>query len=698
MNVGGSFGTVDSVAILQNNGSRSYGPISHYRLNRPFLSQLEVLDFDRDTKTDIVVVTDNGRAATFLRNTSSGTGIGFVLKDSIRLGVNLRRPSVADWNGDARADVVVPASTAGVVFMFLNKSVRDGDFTFDTTSFVMQATQNFSVAGDLNNDGKPDLIAAGGSGSAGTLGMSFRINITPSAPVSPSLQSPGNNSANVQQPVRFVWNSSVRATGYHLQVALTPDFSFLALNDSSLTDTLFETNALAHNATYYWRVAGRTSFGDGLYSQPRSFSTITTASMTGEVVFPPNPTQTNYRLVSIPGVSRFTVGDILSGAQRTDWRIFRENGAEPPNDLTELSADDQLRVGEGYLVIRKGTFGFSRTVQMPAVATNGTYSIPVEKKWILIGNPFERPVTWQSVVVANNLDSMKTLWTYRSGIQETSTLQPFEGYLIDNRGGVDSLKVPYPFPSVRASPPQAIPFDWKIQLVLETDGMRDGENYIGVSPHATFERDVIERHKPPLFLNNGAITFSRPQWDAQNPLFTADYRPAIGDGQVWEFDVRNERLSKSKIRIIGVNQLADECEVMLVNKLNSIPVNVRENPDYEYQTVGAKMSFKLIVGKRGFVANEIHNDTPKEFRLEQNYPNPFNPRTAISFSIPTVSDARLEILSLLGERVTVLGEQIYTPGRYTVLWDAAKHATGVYLCRFIVNGKPFATQKMLLLK
>jgi hypothetical protein len=168
---------------------------------------------------------------------------------------------------------------------------------------------------------------------------------------------------------------------------------------------------------------------------------------------------------------------------------------------------------------------------------------------------------------------------------------------------------------------------------------------------------------------------------------------------VWEFDARNERLSRATIHFIGVEQVPQEYDIMLVNRHNSRPTNIRLHPDYEYETVSERMSFKLLIGKSDFVASELQKEIPTEFRLAQNYPNPFNPSTSIEFSVPRETAVKLEIVSVLGERVAVLGDERYQAGTYTLVWNSSSSvATGIYFCRLVVDGKPIALNKMLLLK
>jgi len=88
---------------------------------------------------------------------------------------------------------------------------------------------------------------------------------------------------------------------------------------------------------------------------------------------------------------------------------------------------------------------------------------------------------------------------------------------------------------------------------------------------------------------------------------------------------------------------------------------------------------------------------PVEFALHQNYPNPFNPSTTFSFTIPHSSFVILRVFDLLGREVATLVNQVKEPGRYTVSWDAANAASGVYFYK-LVAGAYTSTQKMLLMK
>jgi photosystem II stability/assembly factor-like uncharacterized protein len=91
------------------------------------------------------------------------------------------------------------------------------------------------------------------------------------------------------------------------------------------------------------------------------------------------------------------------------------------------------------------------------------------------------------------------------------------------------------------------------------------------------------------------------------------------------------------------------------------------------------------------------DEIPLVCNLKQNYPNPFNPATGIAFSVSAKVRASLKIYDMLGREVETLVEEVKSPGRYTVRWDAGKFASGVYFYRLIA-GDFVQTRKLTLMK
>ena len=98
-------------------------------------------------------------------------------------------------------------------------------------------------------------------------------------------------------------------------------------------------------------------------------------------------------------------------------------------------------------------------------------------------------------------------------------------------------------------------------------------------------------------------------------------------------------------------------------------------------------------------SNEINVDvvSPLNYSLEQNYPNPFNPNTMIKYSIPEDGSVKLKVYNLLGEEVITLINSFQKAGRYEIVFDASKLASGVYYYR-IETQKYTSVKKMILMK
>jgi len=85
------------------------------------------------------------------------------------------------------------------------------------------------------------------------------------------------------------------------------------------------------------------------------------------------------------------------------------------------------------------------------------------------------------------------------------------------------------------------------------------------------------------------------------------------------------------------------------------------------------------------------------FNLAQNYPNPFNPNTKFGFRISNSGYVSLKVYDVLGREVETLVNEVKTPGEYTVPFDAAGLASGVYLYR-LQTSSGSQVRKMVLMK
>lgn len=99
------------------------------------------------------------------------------------------------------------------------------------------------------------------------------------------------------------------------------------------------------------------------------------------------------------------------------------------------------------------------------------------------------------------------------------------------------------------------------------------------------------------------------------------------------------------------------------------------------------------------IRTDIREDTgiPKIFALNHNYPNPFNPSTTISYDVPQASNIEIRVFDITGRLVKTLVNEFKNPGKYSITFEAANLASGVYLYQLKTNSFS-AVKRMLLIK
>ena len=99
-------------------------------------------------------------------------------------------------------------------------------------------------------------------------------------------------------------------------------------------------------------------------------------------------------------------------------------------------------------------------------------------------------------------------------------------------------------------------------------------------------------------------------------------------------------------------------------------------------------------------------DTPQTFVLLQNYPNPFNPSTTIQYQIPASAFidkgvqegfVSLKVYDMLGRETAVLVAEKKSAGTYTLVWDASKFPSGMYIYS-LQAGTLSMSKKLILVK
>ena len=92
-------------------------------------------------------------------------------------------------------------------------------------------------------------------------------------PAVPTLSSPGNGMNNVSRTPTLIWNTSIGANSYGVQVSTDPGFTILIYNQTGITSTSTALSGLGSHLTYYWRVNATNSNSTSAWSDTWSFRT-----------------------------------------------------------------------------------------------------------------------------------------------------------------------------------------------------------------------------------------------------------------------------------------------------------------------------------------------------------------------------------------------------------------------------------------
>ena len=565
--------------------------------------------------------------------------VNFSTKTDFTAGTSPANVTIGDLNGDGKPDIVIPNSgTDASISVFMNTTAplaTTPSFSAKT-DFLTGAAPVSAAIGDINGDGKPDIVVA----VDGAMKVAVFLNTTATGASIPTF-STRTDFAAIYSPY-LVKLADLNGDG-KLDIVVADYYAkkvsvFINTTTTGASIPTFATRKDFPAGQYTSCIAVGDLNGDGKPDIAASNDGDNTVSVLI------NKTTTGDTTVSFYATSNFPVGTKPVGVAIADL-----NG----NGKPDLVVTNQYDLTASVLLNTTKTGDTTATFSAKTDFNTGGGPISVAigdmngdgKPDIVSGNYSSNSVS----VLLNTTTTGASTASFSDKTDFTTGANP-RGIAIADLNG-----------------------DGKLDIV--------SANYLSAPPSMsvlfnTTSSVPVELTTFTAALNNGSVELN---WKTATE--TNNYGFEIQKSQT-----QNHNWTKIGF-VKGAGNSTSPLAYYFVD--NTVPYG-----SYAYRLKQIDITGEY---KYSSVVEVNVGQAPNDFSLSQNYPNPFNPSTVIKYSIPQNGFVSIKVFNLIGLEVATLVNQEQKSGIYMVNFDASKLASGVYMYRIQAGGFSLS-KKMTILK
>jgi hypothetical protein len=271
--------------------------------------------------------------------------------------------------------------------------------------------------------------------------------------------------------------------------------------------------------------------------------------------------QTAYRLISVPlsldnKDARAVLEDDLGQYKKSKWRFYELLSDQM---YTELPNTSQMTPGKAFWLIVKDAGKVIDTGVGISNKTSEEYAITLHPKWNFVANPFNFPIPMDNIRLKSGKLFKLRSFTGSWDTTKVEEMPPFEGYALFIESQDTLLINPDPT-DITSSLPKSLPplvreeIQWSIHILAQCQQACDVDNTAAIVSGASNSLDELDQPEPPIIGEYVSVYFPHREWTAPvgNTLaktYCIDARPEPTDGEVWEFEVKNQHPRQSEFDI-----------------------------------------------------------------------------------------------------------------------------------------------------